>query len=653
MQYVDSGFLVLFLSSIWLLLWTASCYGIGSSIVRFSFQWDDLSHPLLFFIFSVSAGLFFLSLYVFLAGSLGMLKFYSLLPYFSVGILWFAANRYVNGIRRSYGPKGIGIGMLRHPEAPNVPYIEGSRSRSSFYEKTILVLIFILIIFSFVAANAPETGNDALNYHLYFPKLYVEHSKIFFEPTHPRSLWPFMMEMLFTAGLLCQGAALAKLFHLLTTMLAIFSVPAAAIYFWKDKKIAVMSLLFMAAIPAIWMQGFYAYVDNAMMLYTFLSFVALWIWKERGMPIRGALIPAIFLSALISIKFYSLVPCALLLFLFVVSNAGLLKRSSREPKARGIPEGDSSRFALGMTALFLLLFLFSGFWFFRSWYYWGNPVFPFMANIFGEGFSPRAVGFSEMPKTLLHFFLLPWNLSMKVKTFGGEPLGVLFLISMPLIFIFYKRLKGILLWIGIFCLLYLTLWFFLIQHMRFLFPLFPFLSLLFWVLLSSWYAQSKGRIKKITSIGIGVICVTQFFISLYYPAKLFKAGMGIVSADEYLASSERSYAFLREVKSLVRPTDTILFISEPRLFYSPVKAVFYGPAIDLTLKKKNLSFNEWLKRERITHLLTKDLNAGRLDPNLHLRFGHTLSFPYSQVVKKEIKIDDEIIHYALWKIDES
>ncbi len=640
MEYVDSGFLVLFLSAIWLLLWLASCYGIGSSIVRFSFQWDDLSGSPLFFIFSVSTGVFFLSLYVFLAGGLGILKFYSLLPFLSVGILLFAANRYVNGIRRSYGPKGIGIGVSRYPEAPNVKYPEGSHSRSlflklGFYEKTILVLIFILIIFSFVAANAPETGNDALNYHLYFPKLYVEHSKIFFEPTHPRSLWPFMMEMLFTAGLLCQGAALAKLFHLLTAMLAIFAVPAAAIYFWKDKKIAVMSLLFMAAIPAIWMQGFYAYVDNAMMLYAFLSFVALWIWKERGMSIRGALIPAIFLSALVSIKFYSLVPCALLLILFVVS----IIHSKRSPKA--------------MIVLCFFCFLFSGFWFLRSWYHWGNPVFPFMAKIFGEGFSPRAVGFSEMPKTFLHFFLLPWNLSMKVKTFGGEPLGILFLISLPLIFIFYKRLKGILFWVGIFCALYLTIWFLLIQHMRFLFPLFPYLSLLFGTLWVAWFTERKGYLKKIIFLLIVMAAGAQFFISLYYPAKLFKAGGGVIRADEYLVSSERSYAFLREVKSLVRPTDTILFVSEPRLFYSPVKAVFYGPAIDLILRKENLLFSEWLRRERITHLLVKDASTERLDPGLHLRFGHKLSLPYSQVIKREIKADNQIYHYALWKIDGS
>src|SRR5205085_10367980 len=53
----------------------------------------------------------------------------------------------------------------------------------------------------------------ALSSHLAVPKIYLEHHRIVYLPTDHHSNFPFLVEMLFTIGLLFDGYALANLFH--------------------------------------------------------------------------------------------------------------------------------------------------------------------------------------------------------------------------------------------------------------------------------------------------------------------------------------------------------------------------------------------------------------------------------------------------------
>ncbi|MBI4043166.1 MAG: hypothetical protein HY391_06805, partial [Deltaproteobacteria bacterium] len=339
MEYVVSGPTVILTSTLWFCIILFASYGMGSTFLKNYFSRDNGPVCSLHAIFSLSLGLFSFSFWTFIIGSVGLLK----LPCLLLFLL---------------GGTALGLLDLRKHGTDNVRIFKDGFPLS-LSDKLLIALFLVLSFLTYLGAHAPATGNDALAYHLYFPKLYAERGALFFTPYHPRSLWPFMMEMLFTAGMLLQGTALAQLLSWSTAILTALAVPAAAAYFSLEKNVIRSAALLIICVPAIWMQSMDAYVDNAMMLYTFLSFIALWIWKERNYSLHSGFIAGLFLSALVSIKYFTLFPALILTLLFGLPLLSKLKKI------------DHPILAVSLPAFTILLF--SSFWFIRSWYYTGNP----------------------------------------------------------------------------------------------------------------------------------------------------------------------------------------------------------------------------------------------------------------------------------------
>ena len=91
----------------------------------------------------------------------------------------------------------------------------------------------------------------------------------------------------------------------------------------------------------------------------------------------------------------------------------------------------------------LSVFAASGFWYIHSWAAIGNPVYPFFPDLFGgSGFKFNIGVNAGMGNNLPAFLKLLWNMTMYPRNFGGEMMGPLFLMFVPLLLPHLKRPKS-------------------------------------------------------------------------------------------------------------------------------------------------------------------------------------------------------------------
>ncbi len=602
MSFVSSGPATVLTASLLFAVFIAAFHGAGSRVVGGALSRESVSDILLYHAFTISIGALLLSVWIFAWGAV-WLSPAVVLAFAGLGLMacWLDKRRHGAAEARALAV-----------------FLKGTGPVARLY----FAVFAALLALTFFAAQAPETGNDSMAYHLYFPKLHALAGRFVHDPLHPRSLWPAMMGMLFTAGLLLQGTALAKLFAWMTLVLG-FAAAAAFARTCFGAPAARWTLFFMAATPVLWQQSLYAYTDNAILLFALLSFVALWRWEESGFLPRNGVVAGLCLGALLSIKFSTLAPAVFLVGIFGVR----MGRKSLPDLRAKIP---AAVLVLAVAAAVC------GFWYVRSWMLTGNPVFPFMAGVFGNGFSQRMVGYALIPKTPLNFFLLPWNLTMKVATFGGEPLGVLLLAALPLL-VFFPRRNSAAVAMTVFFTLYAAAWYAAIQHIRFFLPAIPFLCLILGVSAAQW-VKGRSGISRVLMIVFAAAALLQCALTAYFTVNPLKGAFGFPSAGQYLQKNERSFAFMEAVTGALAPGDGVLIEGEPRLFYAPAGAIYMSPIITRECQTHNITLREWLDEHAIYHIVTTGDDAVERP-----------EVPATLVFSKMAHEGSRPIHYALWR----
>ncbi len=590
------------MASLLFAVFIAAFHGVGVRVVGNAFPRGSTADIFLYHALTISLGAFVLSVWVFVWGLMG-LSSWVVISFIGLGLAacWIDKSRH-------------GATEFRSLTA----FVRGADTGTALG----LAVLAALLVLTFFAAQAPETGNDSMAYHLYFPKLHVLAGRLVHDEFHTRSLWPAMMGMLFTAGLLLQGVALAKLFAWMTLVLAIAAAGAFARVQFSPAA-ARWTLLFLVAIPALWQQSLYAYTDLAILLFTLLSFITLWRWEESGFLPGCGVIAGLCLGALLSIKFSALVS---VLFFLSIFGVRIVRAASPGLRAKIT----AAAVVLGTSAAAC------GFWYVRSWMLTGNPVFPFMADVFGSGFSQKMIGWSLIPKTPVNFLLLPWNLTMRVGVFGGEPLGVLFLAGLPFL-VFFPRRNSAAAAIALLFLFYATAWYLAIQHIRFLLPGFPFLCLVLGVSVAEW---RKGRSKFSGAIILTLVSATilQCIIVGSFTIKPFGGAFGRPTAKQYLRQNERSFEFMESVNEALAPGDGVLIVGEPRLFYAPRGAVFMTPIIAGECQTRKISLRQWLDEHQIYHIVTVGAADFEKPP-----------VPVKLVISKVAHDASRPVYYALWR----
>ncbi len=251
-----------------------------------------------------------------------------------------------------------------------------------------LALVILIVVFAaLVKALVPAATQDDLMYHLALPSRYVADHRVNFYPDSTYSLFPQMMEMLYTLALMQAGDRLAVLIAFSTGLLA---AAAAALFTRRllaerEGGMRALPLLVAAIFLTTPLTGFImraANTDLAQAAAEMLAFYAFYLAFRAG-PLpnpRLLALSGICGGLAFSVKYYGgLVP-------------GLLGVALALTLAYRLYKGASPRKALAALLAYALPGItLAGVWLLRNFISSGNPVWPAAGHIFGGLYwSPAA-----------------------------------------------------------------------------------------------------------------------------------------------------------------------------------------------------------------------------------------------------------------------
>jgi len=402
---------------------------------------------------------------------------------------------------------------------------------------------------------APAIGNDTLAYHFQHPKIFIQEHRIGYIPFTRESMWPYLMEMLFTLGLILKSAAVAKMLHLIFGVLTALAVFSFTSRFFSKKYALLAATLFYSA-PGIFMQSTYAYTDLATCFYSFsgLYCLLLWLQKER---MRLLLLSGIFIGLIFSIKILGIM--ALMASVSVILYASIGKKRSLRVSAGNLS-------ILCVSAL-----LVSCIWYIRSYVVLGNPVYPFLYSIFKSGWEVDISKYVyASSRGVVEFLRLPWDIVMNIDNFGGEQIGVIFLAFLPVLFFLNfkdKVLRPLLIFLAV----YTVAWYCVTPTIRFAFVNYALIYI--FIAIGFYKATEKYRLSILKLL----LCLCILFnlsLCIYYNRDAIKLQLTAMTEEEYLLQNERTYAIAKFVNKNL-PSNSVLIAAEPRLYYFDRKVIAY------------------------------------------------------------------------------
>ena len=432
-------------------------------------------------------------------------------------------------------------------------------------EKGAFLIILLFSGISLFGALTPPVGTDSLCYHLGIPSKFIMQGKVGFVPYTMNSLYPFFMEMLYTAMEIFGSGVAAKLFHWICGPLTVLSILFFAEEISERKAGLIASVLFISS-PGIFNGMTYAYVDVGLTLYITLSvlFFVLWDREAADEHKNGYLmLSGIFMGMALSIKY-------LALYMFMPMFVLLLWRIARSDRTRR--RGDFLRFILPC-------FLLSFFWYLKSYIVLGNPVFPAFFDIFPGVVTFDVSRHMEMGtgKGILSFLRLPWDMFMHPGIFGGRgsQVGIQFSLFVPfVIYSMFDKKK----WIKDISFLtaaYIVVWFFLVQRDRFLYPVLPLLGLLSGHSIAKLLDTYRGGSRSL-SVRLGTYITAAVFtaallfnmaVCIYHNRHNYPVVLKLESEDAYLKRWVPNYGMAEYVNKNLPPGSRILGIGIYKPYY--------------------------------------------------------------------------------------
>jgi hypothetical protein len=424
-----------------------------------------------------------------------------------------------------------------------------------------------------IAALGPPSGLDwdGLAYHLAVPKMYLNRHSVFYVPFISHSNFPFLTEMLYTLGLSLGSTSIAKLFHF-----SMYLGTASAIYALCRRHASplvgkVGALVFMSAPIVIWESGV-AYADVTTALYITLTVYAVLNWPRTGES-RWLIVGGVMGGFALGTKALAAVPI-LVLCMWVLATSGLNHRWGR---------GLSLSLAFGAIAL-----LVGSPWYVKSYVYTGNPVYPFLYNVFGgRNWSREAAEAYRAAQLTLgagrgagDFLILPWSLTMDGFKFFDSPrlfglIGMAFLGLIP-VQVLSGKLNRLILISALTCIVVIAAWFFMMQQARYLIMIVPLLS----ILAASGVETSHTSFRigrHVVSAFLGLVIVLGIVTGGAVAVFQARAAFGLEPRDEYLSRTLDVYDAQDYINTDAPPGAKVVLFDEVRGFYLDREYIWGNP----------------------------------------------------------------------------
>jgi hypothetical protein len=421
----------------------------------------------------------------------------------------------------------------------------------------ILLAAAVACLGSLIAALAPPTAGDALCYHLELPKEFLAGHGLDYLPQNENSTFPLLVEMWYAWALVLDGPVAAGLIHwglgiLLGLSTVVLATPVIARP-WAWVAGAVVLL-----VPGVGNQMTAPMNDLGLALLTTLALAA-WCRAVVGHESRRwFLLAGLAAGGALATKYLALV------FVLAVAlpTAWAFLRQSRQRRL----------LIQGAAVVTIVAASIGGLWYVRAAYHRGNPVYPFLAELFDAAGPPGAGLQQTLPQSksplgrgAVGLAIAPWQVTMHPEQFGGRghQLGPLFLVALPGL-LFARRLRGLGFLLGV-ALSYAILWFLLRQNVRFLLPVLPILALAV-----TWVCMELRRFPRVPRLlaaaAFALILAASATVALRRSRDQAAVALGLQSRQEYLLRHEPTWTAAEVSNSLFGP-DARMLSQDYRAFY--------------------------------------------------------------------------------------
>lgn len=472
-------------------------------------------------------------------------------------------------------------------------------------ERLLALFVVLNLAITFVFALTPPTGWDALAYHLPLPKTILALGHFPAPSDNLPFQYPALVEMLFLFAMGLKSDAVAQGLHwvFFVLTLALLLAFSGRYLTWRVGWLAVALL---AAVPSILLLSTYAYNDLALMFYAFASFYWTWRALETG-RIRDFLLSGALAGMAMGEKYTAvIVPFAL--------GALVLFRS-------GLPTGRSVRDALvlGTSALAL-----AAPWLVRNALTVGNPVYPFIGQgLYWDEFRTLWItrfgsGLASVP---LELVAVPWTITVQGIQGGAfdATIGPFLLAFLP-----FSLLRGnpegsrparALAFVA---LALFGFWLMgvaqsnLLWQTRFLFPAFPFFSLL---AAEGWNRLAQLNVRQfslqrfaglVLALALGLNLLSNVLVMVRN--RQLDVLLGLESRQEFLARNLGAhYAAAQWVNANLPSNAQVVSLWEPRAYYmeravEPDSILDRFAHLQFRLGDADKIADEWQQRG-LTHVL--------------------------------------------------
>jgi hypothetical protein len=273
-------------------------------------------------------------------------------------------------------------------------------------------IIGLSIAAALVKALAPVATQDDLMYHLALPERYIASGAVLFYPDSTYSLFPQLMEMLYTWGLLLGSDRLAVLFALGVSLLGPLAAGLYAHRYLAQGRggswlaLGPLTVALYLTVPLVGYVLRAANTDLAQASFDLLAMYAVWLSfshrmgdrdgvkqtdrRHGAIACRFLLLAGLFSGLSFSTKYYGFAAMLLLGVAALYIGYKLGSESGAQPVMSVVKAG--AAFALGALLL-------AAPWLVRNTAEAGNPVWPLAGGLFGGSYTSHQPELA--PETLL------------------------------------------------------------------------------------------------------------------------------------------------------------------------------------------------------------------------------------------------------------
>ena len=413
------------------------------------------------------------------------------------------------------------------------------RSRSGCLDCLAAILLGLLLIAGLLLTMTPETGKDALIYHLAVPRLYLQHGGFYFIAGNIFADYPLLAEMHYILALFLQNDILAKAMNYAVLCGTLLGIGLFSKLLIRNHTFPALSMLIFFSIPSVFAVSHAAYNDLFVSFLTLAAFYCFLRWSQNRLT-GWLILFGVFSGAAVACKYTALliIPLGGLGILFVARR----NRLTPPETFRALILYAAAVFAVGSP------------FYLKNWIVTGNPFHPFLYVIFGgRGWDVDQARLYDllvqnlgMGRKLIDYLLLPWNLSLRAKmdsiAFDGI-LGPVFLFTLP--FLAGIRRDMSLLLIVVFAFFSFLFWASSAQQIRYLIPLLPLLAIVVGAILTN-YRKRKPIYSLLACLIAASLTYNGYYIVRdFMKIKPLRAVVGLESREDFLGRLIPTYPMYR------------------------------------------------------------------------------------------------------------